>query len=182
MTRSRTRVLDAVATLLVRGGLEAVTIEAVIATSGVARATVYRHWPSRRALVMDGLSHLIDPPPVIAPVGSIRDQLTQLFAAFADQLASEDAAATVPVLLASARRDPELAELMTTFTAQRRAPVISLLTAAIARGDLAENADAEAMCDLLIGALFFRRVVMDQPIDEAFAATVIDAVLASGRR
>jgi TetR/AcrR family transcriptional regulator, regulator of autoinduction and epiphytic fitness len=41
--RSRTAVLDAAAGLLLEGGVPALTVEAVVERSGVARSTIYRH-------------------------------------------------------------------------------------------------------------------------------------------
>ena len=46
LIRSRTRLLDAAATLLSTGGVEAVTIDAVTKASKVARTTLYRHFHS----------------------------------------------------------------------------------------------------------------------------------------
>ena len=47
VARSRTAVLDAATHLLVTGGPAAVTVDAVVAESGVAKSTIYRHWRSR---------------------------------------------------------------------------------------------------------------------------------------
>ena len=45
--RTREAVLTAATDLLVEGGPSAVTIDAVVARSGVAKSTIYRHWESR---------------------------------------------------------------------------------------------------------------------------------------
>ena len=49
--RSRNRLLDAAATLLSTGGVEAVTIDAVTKASKVARTTLYRHFQSSSHLL-----------------------------------------------------------------------------------------------------------------------------------
>ena len=49
--RTRRVVLDATIELIVEGGFTAVTIEAVAARSGVAKSTIYRHWPGRVELM-----------------------------------------------------------------------------------------------------------------------------------
>ena len=48
--RSRARLLEAATALLRTGGPSAVTVDAVIRASNVARATLYRHFPTREAL------------------------------------------------------------------------------------------------------------------------------------
>ncbi len=49
--RTRAAVVDTAVSLLVEGGVGAVTIEAIVRRSGVARSTIYRHWPSRTDVV-----------------------------------------------------------------------------------------------------------------------------------
>src|SRR2546421_12929411 len=50
---SRQRVLSAAAGILRRDGYTGLTMERVAAESGVAKTTLYRHWPTKAALCMD---------------------------------------------------------------------------------------------------------------------------------
>src|SRR5881394_3344800 len=50
--RIRTTILAAARALLERGGLTAVTIEAIATTAGVSRPTIYRYWPNAPAVAM----------------------------------------------------------------------------------------------------------------------------------
>ncbi|WP_236735063.1 TetR/AcrR family transcriptional regulator, partial [Mycolicibacterium elephantis] len=59
--RSRTRLLDAAATLLSTGGVEAVTIDAVTKASKVARTTLYRHFHSSSHLLAATFERLLPP-------------------------------------------------------------------------------------------------------------------------
>ena len=52
--RARRAILQAANELLEGGGLVAVTVEAIAERAGVSKATVYRWWPNRAAVVMDG--------------------------------------------------------------------------------------------------------------------------------
>jgi AcrR family transcriptional regulator len=49
---ARTRILDAAYDLFSRNGIQAVGIDAVISSSGVARQTLYRHFASKQELVL----------------------------------------------------------------------------------------------------------------------------------
>jgi AcrR family transcriptional regulator len=76
--RSRGKLLDAAATLLVSGGAAAVTVDAVTRLSGVARTTLYRNFPSTDALIAAAFHRLLptpEPPPADAP---LREQLLHL--------------------------------------------------------------------------------------------------------
>src|SRR5947208_2569721 len=50
---SRTRALAASRRILTRDGFARLTIERVAVESGVAKTTLYRHWPTKAALCMD---------------------------------------------------------------------------------------------------------------------------------
>ena len=53
--RARAEVLEAAADLVAEVGVERATIEEIAARSGVAKTTIYRHWPSKQALVVDAV-------------------------------------------------------------------------------------------------------------------------------
>ena len=60
------RVIRGATDLLVEGGPWAVTVDAVVARSGVAKSTIYRHWESRDELLVEILASCapdIGPPP-----------------------------------------------------------------------------------------------------------------------
>lgn len=81
--RSRRKLLDAAAELLVTGGAAAVTVDAVTRLSGVARTTLYRNFPSTDSLIAAAFRRLLpapEPPPV---EGTVRDKLLALCTAMA---------------------------------------------------------------------------------------------------
>ncbi|MDO3401454.1 TetR/AcrR family transcriptional regulator [Mycolicibacterium neoaurum] len=81
--RSRARLLDAATTLLRTGGPSAVTVDAVIRASNVARATLYRHFPSGNDLLAAAFHALIPPVPLPPEGGSLRDRLIAALDGFA---------------------------------------------------------------------------------------------------
>lgn len=73
--RSRARLLEAATALLRSGGPSAVTVDAVTRAANVARATLYRHFPSGNDLLAAAFNSLIPPAPMPAQEGSLRDRL-----------------------------------------------------------------------------------------------------------
>ena len=73
--RSRARLLDAATALLRSGGPSAVTVDAVTRAANVARATLYRHFPSGNDLLAAAFHALIPPAPMPPDEGSLRDRL-----------------------------------------------------------------------------------------------------------
>lgn len=85
--RSRARLLDAATALLRSGGPSAVTVDAVTRASNVARATLYRHFPSGNDLLAAAFHALIPPAPIPPDTGSLRDRLIAATAGFAELIA-----------------------------------------------------------------------------------------------
>jgi AcrR family transcriptional regulator len=70
--------LEAAAALLRSGGPTAVTVDAVTRSANVARATLYRHFPSGNDLLAAAFNSLIPPAPTPPAEGSLRDRLIAL--------------------------------------------------------------------------------------------------------
>ncbi|MDT5075755.1 MAG: hypothetical protein QOJ80_392 [Mycobacterium sp.] len=85
--RSRARLLDAATTLLRSGGPSAVTVDAVTRASNVARATLYRHFPSGNDLLAAAFHALIPPVPIPPDEGTLRDRLIAALEGFSDLIA-----------------------------------------------------------------------------------------------
>lgn len=85
--RSRARLLEAATALLRTGGPSAVTVDAVIRASNVARATLYRHFPSGNDLLAAAFHALIPPSPLPPDQGPLRDRLIAVLDGFADLIA-----------------------------------------------------------------------------------------------
>src|ERR1700686_5555100 len=90
--RSRARLLDAATALLRSGGPSAVTLDAVTRAANVARATLYRHFPSGNDLLAAAFHSLIPPAPMPPAEGSLHDRLTALVQAWAESMADAPAA------------------------------------------------------------------------------------------
>jgi len=73
--------------LLRSGGPSAVTVDAVTRASNVARATLYRHFPSGNDLLAAAFHALIPPAPIPPDKGSLRDRLIAALNGFSDLVA-----------------------------------------------------------------------------------------------
>jgi AcrR family transcriptional regulator len=81
--RSRARLLDSATALLRAGGPSAVTVDAVLRGATVARATLYRHFPSGNDLLAAAFQSLIPPAPTPPEDGTLRERLMSLLQAWA---------------------------------------------------------------------------------------------------
>jgi AcrR family transcriptional regulator len=102
--------LEAAAALLSAGGPSAVTVDAVTRAANVARATLYRHFPSGNDLLASAFNSLIPPAPVPPEEGSLRDRLVALVLAQAEVIAQAPAVMSAMSWLALGRDLDEIPE------------------------------------------------------------------------
>ena len=178
--RSGDAILAATLELLAERGIEGLTVDGVAARAKVGKATIYRHWRSRAELVMDAMASLPAPPPP-EPTGDLRADLCRAYLGLAELLSDPDRSRLLAALVDGAERDPELARLHVEHGATRRAPARALFEAAVARGELPATTDPDLAVDLVVGPLFYRRLLVHQPVTASYVATVVDAVLAGLR-
>ena len=107
--RSHSAILDATSSLLTEVGYSQLTIEGVAARASVGKATVYRWWPSKGALVIDAMSRVLTAP---APsvTGDVRQDLLAAIRRTIHILASSPDGAVIPALTADLAHDPALAQ------------------------------------------------------------------------
>jgi AcrR family transcriptional regulator len=172
-------VLEAAGGLLLEGGVAAFTIEAIVERSGGARSTIYRHWPSRRDLLIATFSELMPVPEDPDVGGPLRRRLITLAEAYVERMNNAPWAAAIPTILEAASRDPELAGVRERLQEQNRGPVERTLELAIERGELPPDTDVAEAISQVAGPVVFRHLISGEPTDRAFAHRVIDLFLAS---
>jgi AcrR family transcriptional regulator len=180
VVRSRRAVLAAGAELLRSGGVDAVTVEAVTATSGVAKTTVYRHWPTRDhllAAVVESCLPRLAPPAAGATFRQALDGLVDDVTA----LTADQHWRWIFPALAQLRGSTEvLAGVDEVATAQQMEVFRAVFALGVEEGALPQDAlgrpDVTAM--LLVGPLVTAAMSRDEPIDPALAARAREQFLA----
>ena len=178
VARSKALVLETAVELLAEHGYAGATIQGISDRSGVAKTTIYRHWPSRAALLAEAFVALLNTP---APpdTGELRADLLTLLSRLARGLQHARWAALLPALVDAAERDPELGRLARQFSVDRRQTLRRVLDAGAARGEIPPGADTELAVHMLVGPLFYRRLLSHEPIPERFVQRLVDGVLAA---
>ena len=180
IVRSRAAVLTAARALLSEGGFGGATIDAIAARSGVAKTTIYRQWPGCNELIIDAFS--FDSDPITFPTtDDLRADLSVGLRFLAKELSSGDWIHLLPAMLEAAERDEEFLRMSRAFIDSRRKPLKDRLQIATKRGELALSADVEILISLLVGPLFYRRLVVHQPIGRNLVDEILDMVLGQAR-
>jgi AcrR family transcriptional regulator len=158
-------------------GYDALTMDAIAARAGVGKATVYRRWKSREALVVEAIGRIVAAVPD-PETGSVEDDLMRLMRSTLGMYADPASAALLSGLVAAmARSEPIARAVRTGFVGMRRAAMRRALERGIARGELRAGTDVELALDLLSGPLFWRFLITGGPVDEPLAHGAVQAVL-----
>lgn len=174
--RSRHTILAAAFDLLSEGGVASFTVDEVARRSGVAKTTIYRHWPTREALVIDACSRMIDRQQT-PDTGSLDGDVKAILEQIAHMLQTANWSSVLPSIVDTAERDPEFAKVHSRIQQGHTAPLREVLQRAAVRGDLPANADMSTIVASLMGPLFYRRWFSREPIDSQFIEAIIKRVL-----
>ena len=178
VARSKAAVLAETYRQLTAGGLSGVSIDEVARNSGVAKTTIYRHWPSRSALLIDACSRM-GGPQTVPDTGALRDDLMTLASTVAEQLQSAAWPSVIPSIIDAAERDPEIATMFSVLHESNMAPFRAVLQHAKDRGDIRSEASVEDLVAAVVGPLFYLRWFSKEPIENHFVESVVDAVVKS---
>lgn len=179
--RSRDRVLATAFELLSESGVSGFTVDEVASRSGVAKTTIYRHWPTREALVLDAASR-ISAEQEVPDTGSLEGDLTALLADTGHLLSTARWSSVVPSIVDVAERDPEFAEVHAKIQRGHAIALRKVLERAADRGELPATADRSVMVSALIGPLYYRRWFSREPIDDRFVKAIVRNVISGEAR
>jgi AcrR family transcriptional regulator len=174
------RILRACVELLTEVGAEATTMSAVIERSGVARATAYRRWPNRDALLVAALREIKGRGPV-ALSGDLETDIARSAEQARHILAEERFRSILPLLARDlVERRGRRREGSATF--HRVAPNYARLAEAYeglaAEAGLRDDVDGALVADIVIGAQLARLLATGRPPTKAMTDQLVEVVLA----
>jgi AcrR family transcriptional regulator len=169
--------LDSATALLADVGYNALTIDGVAANAGVGKATIYRWWPTKPALVLDALLHWLKLE--VAPsTGNVEKDFIAAVQGTVDNYSQTVAGTVIPALASELAHDPHLLEeFRTKFVRPRRAAFSQILKRATHDGEGVSASDLELVCDIVAGTVFYRVLISGEPISKSFARRLTEVVL-----
>lgn len=180
MVRGESRtdaILDAALELMAQTGYDRLTMDAVASQAGASKATIYRRWPGKSALVIAALSRGGVAATAEVDTGDLRTDLIQAVAQMRDGLASQDGAVILGLLNAM-RGNAELAEHVRRHVLSEKQAVIGRLVGrAVKRKELAAHADHELVSEIASSLVFTRILVTGQPLDDDEIVRIVDTAL-----
>ncbi len=181
-------VLAATVVLVAERGIAGTSVDAIAAATGVSKRTIYKHWASKEALCLEAIRGLH--PAANAPIPDSSDPRADATETLRRIARAGEAGAgerggrgesLLARLVGEAIDYPAIARMWRdALIAPRRARLAEVLRRAITQGQLRPDTDVGLAVDLLIGPIFYRRLVSGGPTPpDTLPAQLVDAVWAA---
>lgn len=182
--KSHLKVLEAAVRLFAEQGIDATSMDAIAARSGVSKATIYKHWPDKDALALEVLVWLyrLDEEPKQIEHKSLREDLITALSYRPVEHHTKERERIMPHLIAYSARNLVFGKAWRSKVLSRHATLLTdVLQSAIDRGDLEKNLPLDIAVALLFGPMMYRQIFVASSRDEkappVFIAQIVDAFI-----
>ena len=167
--------LRATQDLLIEEGYERLTCDAVVKRCGASKATLYRRWPNKLALVIAAATELF-PVPEVPDTGDLREDLLACGRVYLKEDGRSQR--VLASLHTAARHDPALrAAAREALGSPADRLFGEVLTRAVAAGVISESVDIGIVAEVFPGIAFHYAAALGLPVDELLILRVVDKVL-----
>jgi AcrR family transcriptional regulator len=178
--RADEAIIESILEMLAEGHtVDTLSMDAVAARAGVGKATIYRRWPNKEALVVDAVASMKGPVPAIGGE-SVREDLVTLLGRVGKNNETSHGGRIMSCLMPELHRSPSLQRCYQAVIEPRRAVMREVLARGVRTGELRADLDVELALTLLTGPILAQTVLGWNPKLEMrdLPARVVDAVLA----
>ena len=166
-------ILTASYELLLENGFNTVTVEGIAERAGVSKATIYKWWPNKAAVVLDGFFDAAETILQVPDTGSVREDLFLQVNNLATFITSPKGK-VIREFIAEGQFNANVAvEYRNRYFNPRRLISRNIIERGIARGELKKDLDVELCIDLLFAPLFYRLLITGETINSDFVKDLI---------
>jgi len=169
-------IIRATIELLQEVGVAGLSMDLLAQRAGVGKATIYRRWESKEAVILHAL-RTSDTPIAVPDEGSLRADLNAYLDAVVDHYHPGRGSDILPHLIEASCYDDTLRASLDEHNRQRQTTVRLLLQRGIGRGELPADTDVDLLVDVLIGPFLYRRLITGAPLDGDFIRRLVEFAL-----
>lgn len=153
---ARARILEAALELLEELGFASATTDAIAERAGASKATIYRWWPNKAAVLIEALREAVAQELPFPDTGDLRQDIRVQLENFVKLLTGRRGR-IFKAFIAAAQSDAEVASAFRSVWMQpRRATTKAVLERHQQSGRLSTELDLDLVLDMLYGPLYFR--------------------------
>lgn len=180
--RARQAILESTLRFLQERGFPEFTIESIAADASVGKATIYRWWPNKAALIVDAFASAATKKLHFPDTGSIQTDM-QLQMRQLVQVLRSRRGRIVSAVISGGQSDSSLIEAFRErFMMPRRREAYGTLRKAITRGELPADLDLDLMLDSLYGPIYMRFLLRHDTLSDRFVDDLCELVLGAVTR
>ena len=175
------KVLSAAGTLIAECGVNGFSMDSVARSSGVSKATIYKHWPDKEALCLETAKRLAGVVPSFE-TGNPRQDLIALLQHLARRKKAPAWSRIWPSLMTYSINNPEFGRKLRRYIVEpQRVQLKQILEYAANRGELMPDLDTDFSLSLLAGPIF-HCAMLKSDVSLRFIEHVVDSFWKSHMR
>jgi AcrR family transcriptional regulator len=169
-------ILSASYDLLLENGFGVVTVDKIAERANVSKATIYKWWPNKAAVVMDGFLSAASARLPLPDTGSVFNNVL-IHATNLSRFLTSREGKIIAELIGEGQSDLGLAEAYRTrYFRPRRLEARHLLELGVQGGQLKEDLDIELSIDLIYGPIFYRLLLTGDKLDDSYVQNLVTTV------
>ncbi|QMU57832.1 MAG: TetR family transcriptional regulator [Boseongicola sp.] len=174
---TRSHALQSALKLLQKKGVLSVTHAAISSETGISRSTLYRHWPKLEDLRNSAFARAATSPNSQPRTnGPLRTDLTWILGHLMAALNETPWGKVAAQVIAVAATEDQARSLMRTWIEDRSLDVKAVFDAAIARGEINDEAPIPQLIEMAIAIPYFRKLVADRELDHVWLDEHVDLI------
>ena len=174
------RLIESAIDVIAEVGFDGMTMDMVATRAKAGKAGVYRRWASKAELVRDALISMSQSSIELGRLpdtGTLRGDLLAVLKPFSTGHGEKKyrVLGGLGSFFTAHRKASEeaLAGIFEPWTIVNR----SLMSRAIERGEIPDNANIEMVCQLIISTTVYRTLMQSKPFDKAYYGALLDNIL-----
>jgi len=171
------QIVAAVVRLLARHSYVDISMELIAQEAGVGKATVYRRWPHKAALIVDVLLEQALTMQIPFENVSYRDHLAAGMRGLRDMLTSHFSKAIMAIISETQHNEALRQRFYEGFVSRMQAIGEADLEVAIVRGEVRADVDKELVFDQVFGMFYYRLLMVQKPLDDNTIDHIVDNVM-----
>jgi AcrR family transcriptional regulator len=173
---AKKRILDAALEMLAEFGFANTTAEGIAERAGASKATVYRWWPDKNAVLIEALCQAVAQELPLPDTGDLHEDIRLELRNFVRLLTSHRGP-MFKAFIVAAQNEPEVGEIFQTIWREPRRRSVRMGLERHWAKAVREGVDSDIVLDVICGALHYRLLMGREAVTEDYTDALADIVV-----